>query len=45
MRFVYGIISLLLWLWFVVNVCPGLSDEATMITCAIVAAGAMAGGA
>ena len=43
MRFIYAVIAIFLWLWFVGNVCPGLSDEATMITCAIVSAGAMAG--
>lgn len=44
MRFIYGIIAIFLWLWFAGNVCPELSGDATMITCAIVAAGAMAGG-
>lgn len=45
MRLVYGIVALLLWLGFLGQICPNLSDEVAMITGAIVAAGAMAGGA
>ena len=45
MRFIYGTIAIALWLMFTVKVAPTLSNEVTLITCAIVAAGAMAGGA
>lgn len=45
MRFIYACIAVVTWLGFASEVCPNLSNEATMITCAIVAAGAMAGGA
>lgn len=44
MRFIYGAIAIMAWMYFAGAVCPDLSSEATMITCAIVAAGAMAGG-
>ena len=44
MRFLYGFIAVGLWLTFAVEACPTLNIEMTMLTCAIVAAGAMAGG-
>jgi len=45
MRFVYGALAIWIWINFLHGISPGLSDEATIISCAIVAAGAMAGGA
>ena len=44
MRFVYGAIAGWLWLTFLYNVCPTLDDHTTLISCAIVVAGAMIAG-
>lgn len=44
MRFAYGWIALMLWLYFLSLIAPDVSGEAILISGAIVAAGAMAGG-
>lgn len=48
MRFLYGVIAIALWVWFLdYCVTSGgmiITDNQTILTMAIVAAGAMAGG-
>lgn len=45
MRFIYGAMAIAFWLLVVVQMFPSITEEELAITCAIVAAGAMAGGA
>lgn len=45
MRFLYGFIAIALWAGLVHEIGIEMSEETAALTCAIVAAGAMAGGA
>ena len=44
MRLVYGFIAAILWVGILTEVAPMLSNDTITLTCAIVVAGAMAGG-